>query len=519
MSNFSINLKTAEVKFDFTSRPARKTIPCRNWEETGSCNYGKNCLYKHEGEEGDINGVAVNDTTPSQFQEECKFNPYCKYRDTCRFAHPEKKIDYTKTKMCPNLATFGKCANVKQCKFAHLEEELRQPKVTYIGQNPLGEARQSRALKEVGTVQREDIPKPLREVGIAPSPKINSNEKSCSEESEKTADEKPKEEFKGWNIILDGVSESPRTIGERPRNVSPVRNVEKVEEEKTNEEKNEKDEGKDTLSTKNEKRDKVSPTNEEKLNFIKRVLPDAKIEETSIDFFYNMVREWGGISDPVELTTDELVNYIQKVRHSTFNMMKAITDGSSIDVVKSLYHIAMDPNHEDNGFIFEEFDKNEPTKMGLIAAGISGRIKVAQWFLEYTPYNFEDIYDAICEAECRSHREFVKFMRSKYAYDREAPMGGEEEIQDTKDDDTPEVIFEVVEAVRDKSGDKSHSNSCDISSNWSEISEDEYNREKLIKKITTLKDNIEKDEGKLIEDNVYEEIKKLLKKIDSMIKN
>jgi hypothetical protein len=69
-----------------------KTEMCKNWIETGHCNYGAKCRFAH-GKNELMNKVSQNDKYKSKLCFSFHKNSYCPYGNRCLFIHDERTLD------------------------------------------------------------------------------------------------------------------------------------------------------------------------------------------------------------------------------------------------------------------------------------------------------------------------------------------------------------------------------------------------------------------------------------------
>lgn len=213
MSTFAINLRTAQVEFDYREsdnlnnlnnqnnqknmcryyntprgcnlgskcsfahiqEKPKKTRLCRYYDSPKGCNLGSKCGFAHGRDELDISA-----------ERECKFGTECQFSG-CPYTHPQK--------MCRDWEAFGTCKNSKDCKFLHRE---RVEKVQVKTE-----------LKEVGV--KGEIQKPVIEEKVI-----------VIEEKENV----PKAKL-DWNKVVETVFEGV----EKPKSSSWADEMEEISEE------------------------------------------------------------------------------------------------------------------------------------------------------------------------------------------------------------------------------------------------------------------------------------------------
>jgi hypothetical protein len=100
----------------------RKTKMCRNFEQTGTCQFGDGCNYAHSAAE-------LQTLPPRAPQSYAPYSPPVTYSappaaavEPVRGTRPELH----KTKMCRNVEQTGTCQFGDRCSYAHSAEELNQ---------------------------------------------------------------------------------------------------------------------------------------------------------------------------------------------------------------------------------------------------------------------------------------------------------------------------------------------------------------------------------------------------------
>ena len=98
-----------------------KTRICKNWEQTGSCQYGARCNFAHGDDE-----MRANPSLPGWSATAASARP-----STRRQQEPPEETDpraapLYKTRMCKNYELSGACKFGDRCIFAHGKEELRR---------------------------------------------------------------------------------------------------------------------------------------------------------------------------------------------------------------------------------------------------------------------------------------------------------------------------------------------------------------------------------------------------------
>ena len=118
-----------------------KTVMCKNWTETGNCNYGDKCSFAHSEEEikqsKEQRIISQNPLFKTTLCKQFTEGEYCELGDNCHFAHGEDELRTAKplsdpssdplfkTVICKNWeeaqanSSAPDCEYGDTCRFAH----------------------------------------------------------------------------------------------------------------------------------------------------------------------------------------------------------------------------------------------------------------------------------------------------------------------------------------------------------------------------------------------------------------